>query len=282
MNVEYKVLASLALSVALLSGCVTKRNAEETSSHVGYERQVKFPERSNAWIKEGTFPNVENLRTLRAGMSKYQLYALIGKPHFGEGLFGPKQWNYIFNFRAENGVEIITCQYQIHFDKESLVNAAYWDRPGCKELIMPVSHAITPMLPLAVVSTPIETHKFILNSDATFPFGRANRTDILPEGREKLATLVQQLKGATVIKLRVVGYTDRLGSEAYNNDLSQRRAQTIADYLLAAGVAAATISVEGRGKSEPVVECTQKNREALIACLRPNRRVDIEVISKNH
>ena len=60
--------------------------------------------------------------------------------------------------------------------------------------------------------------------------------------------------------------------------LSQRRAQTVANYLSSRGVPASVISAQGAGESQPAVECSDKlGRSELIACLQPNRRVEIQV-----
>jgi outer membrane protein OmpA-like peptidoglycan-associated protein len=77
----------------------------------------------------------------------------------------------------------------------------------------------------------------------------------------------------------ISGYTDRLGSEAYNLDLSQRRADAVKQYLVGEGVAADRLNSVGRGEADPVVECHDSDRAALIRCLEPNRRVEIERIT---
>jgi OOP family OmpA-OmpF porin len=74
----------------------------------------------------------------------------------------------------------------------------------------------------------------------------------------------------------VTGHTDRLGTEAYNQKLSQRRADAVRDYLVSKGVDRAKIETLGLGEKQPVVQCDQKNMKQLIACLQPNRRVDVE------
>ena len=68
------------------------------------EDAVTFPARDEAWLKEGTFPNIENLRKMMPGLSKNQVYALLEEPHFSEGFFGVRKWNYIFNFRTGKGM----------------------------------------------------------------------------------------------------------------------------------------------------------------------------------
>jgi OOP family OmpA-OmpF porin len=77
----------------------------------------------------------------------------------------------------------------------------------------------------------------------------------------------------------VTGHTDRIGSQAYNQRLSERRADTVRDYLVSRGVARDKIETLGMGKTQPIpgVVCDQKNRKELIACLAPNRRVEVEV-----
>ena len=78
----------------------------------------------------------------------------------------------------------------------------------------------------------------------------------------------------------VLGYTDRIGSEQYNQKLSEQRAQSVVDYLVSKGIPADKISARGMGKADPVTGSTCDNvkaRAALIECLAPDRRVEIEV-----
>ena len=78
----------------------------------------------------------------------------------------------------------------------------------------------------------------------------------------------------------VLGYTDRIGSDAYNQQLSEKRAQSVVDYLVSKGIPASKISARGMGESNPVTGNTCDNvkaRAALIDCLAPDRRVEIEV-----
>ncbi len=101
---------------------------------------------------------------------------------------------------------------------------------------------------------------------------------MLPAGKAKLDELVRNLKQADdVTSIRIDGYTDRLGSDSYNRQLSAKRAETVKRYLLSGGVTA-PISARGRGKEDPVVQCNDHNREALIACLAPNRRVELDFV----
>jgi OmpA-OmpF porin, OOP family len=77
----------------------------------------------------------------------------------------------------------------------------------------------------------------------------------------------------------VSGHTDLLGTDQYNQRLSQRRADAVKAYLVKQGVPSSRISAVGKGETQPVVQCSQKARPALIKCLEPNRRVEVEQIS---
>lgn len=101
---------------------------------------------------------------------------------------------------------------------------------------------------------------------------------MLPGGRAELNRLADELKSrGSDARMRVVGHTDRLGSDSYNLALSQRRAETVRNYLIGQGIPADNITATGMGESQPVVQCTDTARAALVACLQSNRRVDVEI-----
>ena len=117
--------------------------------------------------------------------------------------------------------------------------------------------------------------KITLASKALFDFDKAV---LKPEGK---AAIDSQVVGrlSSMQKLEVVlvtGHTDRLGSDAYNQKLSERRADAVRDYLVSKGVDKAKIETIGMGEKQPVVQCDQKNFKALVECLAPNRRVEVQ------
>ena len=92
--------------------------------------------------------------------------------------------------------------------------------------------------------------------------------------------LIAKLKDVqTLASVLVTGHTARIGTQAYNQKLSERRADAVRDYLVSKGVAKDKIETLGMGKTQPLpgVSCDQKAMKELIACLAPNRRVEVEV-----
>ena len=105
-------------------------------------------------------------------------------------------------------------------------------------------------------------------------------SSVLKQPQPKLDEIAGVLKqNPQVANVRVTGYTDRIGSDKYNLGLSQRRANAVKAYLVAQGVDGSRLSTTGKGKADPVVQCSEKNRPALIKCLEPNRRVEVEDIT---
>lgn len=106
-----------------------------------------------------------------------------------------------------------------------------------------------------------------------------NRASLTPSAKQRLDTLVNNLKSDETIKAtRIVGYADRIGSVSYNQTLSQKRAETVRDYLVANGYTNATVT-ETRwvGESEPTTDCPAQTRSRLIQCLHNDRKVAVEI-----
>jgi len=124
--------------------------------------------------------------------------------------------------------------------------------------------------------------KVSLSTDVLFGF---NKAELTPAGQQKLDELAKNAQGANVEKVVLIGHADRIGSEQYNKELSEQRAQAVADYLASKGVEQSRLQVEGRGESQPVTgaECSKLGKESnknqkLISCLQPDRRVDAELL----
>lgn len=118
-----------------------------------------------------------------------------------------------------------------------------------------------------------------LSSDSLFAFGKSSLDDLSDEGRSELDALAAGLNARPFEMVHVIGHSDRIGNDKANIDLSTRRASAVRAYLVQKGVPAGKITAVGRGSVEPVVECNDKDRQALIACLAPNRRVEIKIVT---
>jgi OOP family OmpA-OmpF porin len=106
-----------------------------------------------------------------------------------------------------------------------------------------------------------------------------DRYVIRPDARTKLDDLVGKMRNVTLEVIIAVGHADRLGSDAYNMKLSVRRADSVKAYLVSKGITASRVYTEGKGERQPVKECKgDKKTKALIACLEPNRRVELEAV----
>ncbi|QGZ58588.1 OmpA family protein [Paraburkholderia acidiphila] len=132
-----------------------------------------------------------------------------------------------------------------------------------------------PVVAVPVSAAPVLAKPVSLSADALFDFDKAV---LKPEGQREVVLLAQQVRAAGV-KLNVLtvkGYTDRFGSAAHNRRLSQQRAQAVADALQAQGVTAGRFVIEGLGTANPVAQCPgKKATSSVVACLMPNRRVEI-------
>ncbi len=121
--------------------------------------------------------------------------------------------------------------------------------------------------------------KATFSADSLFDFDKAT---VKPAGQQQLDKFASDIKGLDYDAIMVTGHTDRIGSHAYNLKLSTRRAEAVSSYLVTSGgIAAAKIVAKGVDGAEPVTkpsDCVGKKvTPALIACLQPDRRVEIEV-----
>ncbi|MCD6617410.1 OmpA family protein [Aeromonas veronii] len=190
--------------------------------------------------------------------ARYRYIVRVGDdPDNGKANSGNQRW--------VSDISTATLELVIHPNRSQLKEAA----PTPTPVVVPPP----PAEPEVVDQT------FNLSSDVLFAFGKA---DLKQEGMSALDDLYQQIvdvqpKDGSAV---VMGYTDRIGSDANNQRLSEARAQTVADFLVSKGLPADKVSIQGNGASNPVTgnQCDAiKAKAALIDCLGPDRRVEVRV-----
>ena len=106
-------------------------------------------------------------------------------------------------------------------------------------------------------------------ADAFFDF---DKSVLKPEGRAKLTDLVEKIRGVNLEVIIAVGHTDSIGSDAYNQRLSVRRAEAVKAYLVSKGIEKNRVYTEGKGEKQPVADNKTSEGRAK------NRRVEVEVV----
>lgn len=270
-------------ATALLGGCASpgqaiapEAQARAIAAKPAAPAAEEWPDPSAAKWKQGAYPNLDNVRKMAPGMGKDQVRELLGWPHFSEGLWGVKEWNYLFHLRTGKS-DYKTCQYMVRYDDTPLVVGAWWKTVECAALASPPA-----VEPIPAIPTILPPQKVSLNADGLFRFDGSRPEDLLPEGRERIARLASEIRANFKVLhyVTVTGHTDRLGTDAYNQALSQARADTVRGLLVETGLERAKVRAVGMGKRQPVVTDCEGTRATpeLVKCLQANRRVEIEVV----
>lgn len=257
------MIAAAVLACAGLAGCGTPSSVNDQ----GKTEDPVFPDVDNVSFVTGAYPNVDNVKTVQRaivndGMTRDQIYNMLDRPHFAEG-FKVREWDYLFHFNTNQGV--VSCQFKVLFDNKRIARSYHWLPEDCEDLLM---ERQTP-----------EIQPFSLSGDVGFEFASATLT---PAGLEAVREVADALKEVSQVdQVRVSGHTDRIGDAAANQHLSEQRAQAVVQALIQQGIPAGTVQAAGYGKTQPLVYCDDNTSQSeLIACLAPNRRVDIDVQAK--
>jgi OOP family OmpA-OmpF porin len=140
----------------------------------------------------------------------------------------------------------------------------------------PVVEPPAPVAPPPPPPPPARFEKVTMSATELFEFNSAK----LKGDQPKLDDVARVLnENPSLTGITIVGHTDRIGSDKYNQTLSEKRAAAAKEYLVGKGIAADRLTTEGKGESQPIVQCDNKKRADLIKCLEPNRRVEVEQIT---
>lgn len=132
----------------------------------------------------------------------------------------------------------------------------------------PAKQAPRPAPKPAPAAAPV-MQKVTLSAETLFDF---DKSVVKPQGRRSLDELVAKIAPINVEVVIVAGHTDSIGSDAYNQKLSMRRAEAVKAYLVSKGIAANRVTAEGKGEKQPVADNRKREGRAK------NRRVEIEVV----
>ena len=132
--------------------------------------------------------------------------------------------------------------------------------------------------PVAALAPQPVAERVTLDADTLFDFDKAV---LRPAGHTALDEFVDNIKGIRTEMILAAGHADRFGSDAYNQQLSEQRVAAVKTYLVSKGIEPNRVQTEGRGEAQPVTkagECDGAKSARVIACLQPDRRVEIEVV----
>lgn len=183
--------------------------------------------------------------------------------------------------------DVVSLGLMYTFDKAPsraprVAQAPAYVAPPAPVVVAPPVAAPTPPPPPPVIVVappappPARFERITLSASKLFSFDSAELRTPMPKLDEVADALAKSTDTSNIV---INGYTDRLGSDAYNQVLSQKRADAVKGYMVNRGVAAGRMTATGKGESNPVVTCTDKNVIKLRECLEPNRRVEIEQIT---
>jgi OOP family OmpA-OmpF porin len=194
--------------------------------------------------------------------------------YFGPTYYDP--WPYYYDYAPPVAVvpEYVYPEPPVVYESPPVIAQAPLPAPPAPQAQAPAPQPAAP----APQPTPAPRtfERTTLSASELFAFDRAELS--LPQ--PKLDQIAAALNAnPQITSVRIIGYTDRLGSNSYNLRLSQRRADAVKMYLVQKGVAANRLVTVGRGEADPIVFCQDTDRETLIECLRPNRRVVVEPIT---
>lgn len=126
-----------------------------------------------------------------------------------------------------------------------------------------------PAAPPATVPEP-SPEVIILDDNGAVMFA-FDSADLTSAAQQRLQGLVAKLDSPTIAKVSVIGHTDNVGSDSYNQALSERRASSVAEYLISEGLEPGKVTSQGRGESEPVTDNESEEGRAR------NRRVELHL-----
>jgi len=230
--------AAAAIAIAMLSAAhitYAEDALPQYRPQVATAADAKFPPVERATRPQGVFVPARHIAMIVPGLRKSEIYTLLDVPHFHEGLFFVRRWNYIINFYTGRNDEYRQCQYQIQFDKHYRVESGWWKDRECADLFqrdleLPRSEQPAPNPSTSAPVPMVRQQAEVVSKSYSFTFD-FDKAVISPEGQDVIAQVVRDADSGAFGRIVIVGFTDTVGAREYNDNLAARRAAAVSAEL---------------------------------------------------